>query len=289
MKLNINFIYVLLLFIFPPCKLLAFSIEERPVLVYNACSSGMFANFACVLGVLQIYEQYNCSGVKIDFSNGCYLDPAHGPNWWEYFFEPINIVEQNAPTYIFSSLDDIHSICVIGFSLSRQRAFELIQRYIHVKPNIQAEVDTFIQKYFENHFIIGVHHRGTDKILEIPLISYQTTIQILNTVTNNLSPEQRNKLKIYVATDDQEFMKYMIAFYSPALLYNNFVRSADATPLHYGNDNRYSSNYQKGKEALMDCLLLSKCNFLIRPMSSLSTIADRFNPNLPVIILMPSS
>jgi hypothetical protein len=91
------------------------------------------------------------------------------------------------------------------------------------------------------------------------------------------------KLRIYVATDDANFLKYMIPLYPKHIIYNEFVRSNDNSPLHYGFDNKYQSNYQKGEEALLDCLLLSKCNFLIRPWSSLSIIADHFSPKMPVI------
>jgi hypothetical protein len=44
-------------------------------------------------------------------------------------------------------------------------------------------------------------------------------------------------------------------------------------------------NYRKGREALLNCLLLSRCSALIRTASTLSGWASIFNPELPVTML----
>jgi hypothetical protein len=42
-------------------------------------------------------------------------------------------------------------------------------------------------------------------------------------------------------------------------------------------------NYRKGEEALINCLLLSRCCALIRTTSFLSAWASIFNPALPIV------
>ena len=283
MKICQIFISIFLLCLVSFNKPVALYSATGPFLVYNH-SSGMFATFASILGALDFYEQGDYEGIKVDLDSGAYLDPMLGSNWWEYFFEPINIGGKSGQKHNFT----LYEHCLFvgnAYNMPRRKAFKLIQRYIHVKSEIQEEVDSFVSKNFENRFTIGIHHRGTDKKMEIPIVSYEKTSQALNGVIQQLPVEQRDILKIYIATDDQHFLNYMLSLYPSQIIYNDFVRSDDHTPIHYGNDSKYQSIYQKGKEALLDCLLLSKCDILIRPHSTLSIISGHFNPNMPVIVL----
>lgn len=258
--------------------------KTGPFLVNDYGWSGMFAAFSGVLGSLDVYESGNYAGIKIDMVGGVYLDPARGSNWWEYYFEPINVGDESAPHQVFT-LSDHLILAGRGFFMPRHRAFELIQRYIHVKPHILEKVNEFAEDYFNDCFVIGVHHRGTDKVVEQPLVPYAKTIATLNAVIEQLTREQAVHLRIFVATDDSHFLNYMLNLYPDLVVFKDHVRSDNDQPLHYGNDDKYQSIYQKGEEALLDCLLLSRCNFLIRPDSSLSIMADHFNPDMPMIVL----
>ncbi len=178
----------------------------------------MLAEFASVLGSLKSYEQGHFSGIKIDFNSGCYLDPSHGPNWWEYYFEPINVGNSDVSVIQHCTFDQYMHLAHIGFGLARQEAFKLIQTYIRLKPAIEEEVRSFIKNKFKDHYVIGLHFRGTDKILEHPRISYEKAYSSLQTVINNVSRKngplyslgrKTKKLKVYVATDEQQFMKYL--------------------------------------------------------------------------------
>ncbi len=261
-------------------------IEKDSFVVYeNAGTSGMFAMFSGILGALDYYDQGQLKGIRVDLNDGPYLDSAHGPNWWNYFFSPVDLGDSSGKIHAITIEDHLH-LAHKGFHMSRHRASELIQKYVHVSPGIQEEVDAFVRAHFDNHFVIGVHHRGTDKVTEMPLIPYERTINTLNEVIANLKPEQKVNFKIYVASDDQHFLTYLTQLYPEKLIYGDFVRSEDETPLHLGNDARYGSVYQKGKEALLECLLLARCQYLIRPWSSLSIVSDHFNPDIPVASLM---
>ena len=55
-------------------------------------------------------------------------------------------------------------------------------------------------------------------------------------------------------------------------------------PVHYFNPKNVSP-YKLGKEAVIDCLLLSKCNHLIRTSSCLSLVSEYFNPQLTDTLL----
>ena len=58
-------------------------------------------------------------------------------------------------------------------------------------------------------------------------------------------------------------------------------RSVDGTPI----DVIQGDNWNKGRDAVLDCLLLSRCDVLVRTASNLSLCAGFFNPRLPVVLL----
>lgn len=281
---NLTYLLIYFILFIKPFALCSETQSKDSFLVYKF-SSGMFATFSAVLGALYLYDIGYLAGIKIDMDNGTYLDPMLGPNWWEYFFEQIILGNDQAPKHI-STLEDHLAFAYHGFTLPNERAFELIQKYIHIKPNILEEVDKFVNQHFIKNHVIGVHYRGTDKKMETPLVPYEKTCQTIDNYIQTLKTNYQEKnFKIFVATDDQNFLDYILKLYPGKIVYNDFVRSSDETPLHYGNDHKYQSIYQKGREALIDCLLLSKCHILIRPSSCLSMMAANFNPKMPVIIL----
>lgn len=281
MKLNRFLLLYLLLSMFTSHRVTSLEDPAPPYFIHNSGNTGgMFAEFASVLGALKSFEQGKFAGLHINFIDGCYLEPAFGPNWWEYYFEPIRIGNTNAEKQE-CSLEKYINLAHSGFGMDRHEANSLINRYIHLKPEIENEIKTFIKKKFKDHFVIGLHFRGTDKIQEHPRVSYRETYHHLKDLIDNLSHEQKKKLKIYVATDEQQFLEYLQNKLPNKLIYNDFVRSPDTTtPLHYAN-NFFSNNYQKGREGLVDCLLLSRCHILLRPNGScFSWASTLFNPNL---------
>lgn len=269
-----KFVLLVILFISP---IKAFSdLEKNPFVILNdTIGSGFGAVFSTVLAALDIYDQGGYGGVKIDLNSGLYFDEEYGPNWWEYFFEPINIGDATASHYVFSDIE-VFNLASMGFRISRQRAYELIQKYVHLKPHVKQKIDKFIKKSFKDFFVIGLHHRGTDKKLEAPIVPYADTMMHVSGFISSLP--KGIKYRIYVATDDHHFLNYVCLLYPKKVVFNDFVRSKDGYPLHY-NDGIYRNNYQKGEEAIIDLLLLSKCKVLIYPaFSTFSMTATKFNP-----------
>jgi Nodulation protein Z (NodZ) len=264
------------LFIFP---LMAFHAKGPCLIVNNPHNSGMFAVFSSVLGALDLYEREGFSGVQVNL-DGWYLDPVKGPNWWEYFFEPIRIGVKKPARYHAVSFEETKMHIYNALHLPRERAHQLIERYIRIRPEILQARDDFVRDYFNGFYVIGVHHRGTDKGTECPLVPYEVT---KNKVEECM--KQYGKAYIYVATDEARFLDYMITAFPGQVIYNDFSRSTNDMPLHVSS-HLYQGNYQKGREALLDCLLLAKCDVLIRPSSScLSVTAGRFNLQQPQVIV----
>lgn len=249
-------------------------------------NSGMFASFGTVLGALHLYETGKIQGFHVNMRTGPYVDEERGTNWWEYYFLPIHLGNPDIQKH-YCTAEDVNNLAGIGFHLERGYAYALIQKHIRIKLEFEHEIALFYAYNFAPFFVIGIHHRGTDKVLEWPLVAYEKTTQTLLNVIGTLSNYNLANLRIFVATDDQLFLNYLISLFPTIVFYNNHVRSADGTPLHY-SEHLFASNYQKGREALIDCAMLSKCHILIRPASScFSLMSTFFNPYMPVYAIIP--
>lgn len=239
---------------------------------------GFFSVFNTVLGALDFYEKSSkWSGLAVDFENkGLYYDEKHGPNWWEYYFEPICLGAQDHRDHLLA-YDKILFSLSAQFEMSNQRGYELIQRYIHLKLHIQKKLDNFIKKNFKNHLVIGIHYRGTDKSSEAPTVSYETVADCLK-----IDEMYQRNAKIFVATDEEQFLTFMQETFPGKIISLEAIRSNDKQPIHLS----FSENgYQKGEEALLDCLLLSRCNKIYKMASNLSDTSLKFNPNIEIVHL----
>lgn len=282
MLLNKQFIAYSLLFVsfLVPC----FSNPQGKEYVIVGCErgGGFFRTVASVVGLLHLYEKGEYSGIKIDFQDkGLYYDEAHGPNWWEYFFEPLQIGSRGNEPLFFTVNGRQGCDCAMltEFRLLRIQVNDLISKYIHVKPFIKKKVESFVKKYFRKFSVIGVHYRGTDKGIEAPRASYERAFGV---ISQEMKKFGWKHTKIFVATDEKEFLNAIReAFPKKVICYTNAMRSSDGLPVHKMPGN----GFKKGEEALIDCLLLSRCDTIIKTSSNLSLFSTYFSPEIPVIHL----
>lgn len=243
---------------------------------------GMFAVFNLILGHLHLFDtgQYaNVQGLKVDFGyEGNYYDPMHGPNWWQYYFEPLTVGSSKATNVRLFSPDENQHAWAIRRNLTRQDAFRLIDKYVRVRKTILEKVKKFSELYFKDCFMIGVHYRGTDKAAEAPRVPYDEVIRV---VGENLAMLGDQKSKIFVATDEQAFLNYIQKAFPNQVIAINAFRSSNTNNLHHTTNHPY----EQGKQAIIDALLLANCQLLIRTSSNLSLWSSYYNPDLPVIML----
>lgn len=164
----------------------------------------------------------------------------------------------------------------IEIHTTRHEARRLIDDYIHVKPEIMEKITQFQIDNFMGKFVISVHYRGTDKIVEAPSVDYNTVFVKVNEI---IRTHAGSEYKIFVATDEQAFLDFMISRYGARVCYNpNAIRSRNGKPVHMSDCDRY----QCGLDAIMDAILLSRGHYLIRTSSNLSLWSTFFNPDIPV-------
>lgn len=256
--------------------------SDATLVFKNIEDIGFGAIFFSLLKVLDDFDTGKFKGIQVVFDNGCYVDTNVGSNWWDYFFEPINLKSRGKGDFILDQQATMQAVRQ-GYRIPTKRVDELIKKYITFRPEISFDIDNFIMDNFQGYYVIGIHHRGTDKKTEAKLVSFNQTLEVLNQQIKGLSSSDFQRLRLFVATDEAAFVRELEDKYPGKVVYNKFVRSTDGMPLHY-SQNLYNSNYQKGKEAILDCFLLSKCDLLIFPAaSSFSFLASKLNPKQKTI------
>jgi len=184
----------------------------------------------------------------------------------------------------YSHISDIEQMGLpvdYGEMMTLEEANRLIGNYLRIKSEIQDYVETFVEKQFGQRTMLGVHYRGTDKKSEAPPVNWEYAAR---TIANYLSANPQVEA-LFVASDEWNFVDWIKTEFKrvDVIFHNDAERSRDGKAIHV--QPALGDNYVKGKEALINSLLLSKCDALIRTSSFLSAWSSIFNPCLPVIML----
>jgi hypothetical protein len=254
---------------------------DRKFYTFIGDESGMFADLYKITAFLQLYEFNLIEGFEIDFGTaGAYYSEGKGPNWWNYYFEPI-LIGSKLNAEIVKSHYGINYW--IPFFQSRQENFNLLNKYVKPKSFVLERIKNFVAIYFNNSFIIGVHWRGTDKSIDASPISYETMLKAVCKFINDNGIEKSN-YKIYVATDEEPFISFMIEKFHQHVIFDETVlrsKEINGYPVHINSENPFKA----GEDAIFDAMMLSMSSILIRPDSNLSAFSAYFNPNIPVLTL----
>lgn len=159
-------------------------------------------------------------------------------------------------------------------------AHDLINKYLVVREDVVSEVDDFCRGRFGNRRVVGVHYRGTDKVQESPLVSY---VMVRRNIEHYLELYPKTDC-VFVATDDANFLDYVQnASLGPMIVWRgDSFRSRDGRSVHESAD---TDKYTMNRDALVNCLILSRCEALLKTASILSGWSKLFNPRLPVVML----
>jgi hypothetical protein len=244
-------------------------------------ASGLFSEVAAIVGCLAEVTAYPAlyAGMRVDFQDhGLYYDAERGPNWWNYFFEPLVIGSPEASTML-TVPDWQHDAFAeaVELDMPRVRAADLVRQHVRVRPALLDEVDRYWRAKAAGTFVVGVHYRGTDKWEGRTPIAYDAVANAIRAVF----PSSTNAAwKIFLATDEQACVDYFSGAWPGRVLFREMRRSSDGRPIH-----KTGNGFQQGTDAMLDCLLLARCAHLVRTDSDLGLFATFFNPDLPVIML----
>lgn len=243
-----------------------------------------------------------------NYINSYFYDPACGDNVWEYYFEPLMGISY---TYVKQLLSEgkipqklIHSYpaeLIVKWhhedpdriatfwacdppenpahwmALKRQLGREYVSRYIRVKPHILAKVEQFHHNNIKSWNTCGIHIRGTDFAYAEPTKPEVYFRAIYQWAANS----QHDDFKLFLATDQQQFVEMFQREFGERVITYSSIRSSSDVPAFFFND---VSAYKKGEDVLIDILLLSQCNYLLKCAAAVGEYALWFNPELNVRI-----
>ena len=180
----------------------------------------------------------------------------------------------------------------------RARNAALVAAWVRVRAEILMEAESEWQRLVHSGGpVIGVHLRGTDKFVapKVPPERYYALIDaFLAHHGNARRPGRRlgnggsggsgggRRPLIFLATDDLNYQRSILERYGAQrvlqLRDGKISRAVGNSAVWMERD--ASTAHAKGLEVLLDTLLLSKCDFLLKSASAVSEFALYFNPRL---------
>jgi hypothetical protein len=170
----------------------------------------------------------------------------------------------------------------LGEGRSRVRA--LSQSQLQLRTELTAHCERWLAEHINNSFVIGIHYRGSDKSTEAPRLPYETAINTLNRIIALLAASGINPIKVFVATDEQDFLKAARLEIRGAQIHTveNNLRAQGSTAVHNQGSH---DGHRLAHEAMIDALLLSRTNLLVKTASALSGWAALLGNEMPVLFL----
>jgi hypothetical protein len=249
---------------------------------------GLFAHLETFLEISLHCERYNLTPCFMSTSSQ-YVDPQRGPNWFEYFFTNLQLSAEDSekiknghvPICRIEGIRQLGLPANYDLELNLEIGPQLVRKYIGIKPDVLRKVNVFWEAHLKNKSVLGLHYRGTDKRAEAPHIPYTV---VRKKVDNFLSHNGKFDC-LFLSSDEQSFIDFIENEFKhtlPVVYHDDGERSKTKFAVHRSKS---GDRFRKGEEAVMNCLLLSKCDALIKTASFLSGWSKLFNPDLPVILL----
>lgn len=221
---------------------------------------------------------------------------------WDYYFEPVSAYRLGSPTLpngsrvrsvrvaslpllykdqLLGGFDGGRLVSAYGRTdvyepswwLDRRRtAHAYLRRHVRVRAPLLARAADARARWLRGRAgapMLGVHLRGTDKVVrrKVAPARYYAFVDAF------LAAHPR--ALVFVATDDATYLSEMVRRYGDAVVFRQpGYRSANVI-----RDAALGAR-DKGADALLDALLLSRCDFLLKTTSALSEFAIWLNLTL---------
>ena len=244
---------------------------------------GFFSNVLFVLNHLAISERLKLIPI-VDMYNfeGFYneLNKVNKTlNSWEYYF---NQTSKNNLENVYKSKNVIFSSS-LTFKNYKFRAFkkykdlyDAYKKYVKINPEIIREANKNFRRLKINKYnTVGLHWRGTDHKFLPNHPQPPSRRQIFHKIDKIL--ENKDKKKIFLVTEDPEYLEIIKKKYGKRVLYLNSFRSSKSSD--FSNNNRKNHRFKVGKESLIEVLILSKLNYLVCSESNISDFAKFISIN----------
>ena len=245
-------------------------------IIQRSPGAGMFSNVNYVLNHI-IYAKKNKMTPVIDMENFTTIynerKKIHNTkNAWEYYFYQFSRVNlkkvYKSKDYIISNRKLLKKFFT---SLDDNKKIINLLKKLRIKKNILKEVELFKKKNFKkDNKILGVHLRSTS-YKKAKNHAFPPSLNIICEEINRLI-KKFNYKKIFIVTEDKNYLKFLKKKYPYNLFfYNSFRANKNETFKIYPRRNH---RYNLGKEIIIETLLLSSCKGILFTLSNVSTAAS---------------
>lgn len=251
---------------------------------------GFFSAFLAVINNIAWAKKHNRIPLVYWDDYSLYYQPEGyngATNVWEYYFEPISDIAYDpthdpTPYYEYGAPDGTG---FVPFKPLKQQEKEemhaIIRDYIRIKKPIQKKIDAFYDAHMAGKKVIGIHLRGTDKCSEAEVVGTTDYLEI----ANNWASQQKEECIFFVATDEEQLLEKAKEGLNGTVYHWDSCRSIDGKAVHHKTN--HHSPAKKGEEVLIETILLSRCDVIIRGHSNIAYTATFFNPAIEDILVEP--
>lgn len=174
----------------------------------------------------------------------------------------------------------------------RTAAKSVLDRFVRPRAPLQARADEFAARHMAGHHVIGVHARGTDAVSDEELRSHRKGSLVLPRYVDEIRRliELVPTAKVFVATDDESSLRSLTRSFPDRVIAHPSVRHRGGQPAGQGPTGWLMPAYiaqdrdvaaHNGEEAIIEYLLLSRCDYLVHNGSSLARTVLLNAPHLP--------
>ncbi len=269
-------------------------------IIKRSPGAGFFSNLNFVIHHLLICDNLKMIPV-VDMENfqtfyNCKNKIRGTFNSWNYYFKPVSkytleevyrsknviICDNKTSQKGFSNKNFISEFKYLnGFEFLDRRHKKIAKKYIKINKDIITEAEN-ICKDFKKKKVLGICFRGSDQKKSAYHPYTPTEKQMV--YATDLLIKKYNFNKIYLCTEDMDYLNFYKKNYNNVLFNSNSIRTTDKKDLFDSKEKNH--RYKIGRGNLVDMLVLSKTNFLLFASSNIPSAAIFFsNHKIPKAII----
>lgn len=250
--------------------------------------AGFFAEVFMTLNGIRLAERYGLRAKVIWGEASPYFDHIARSNAWTEFFENDTFDFSKSKRRLMPVIPyrpGAHHFVPYEDLTVRKSVSQAIGNWCRPRPDITKRADDLIKSSRAgDKRVLGVHIRRTDTIPGHDMRRSVDVTSFENAIDERLSQNQFDT--IYLATDDQEIADQFKLKYKDRVKLQPCMRSQDGNSIHGHYDQGTEGDpTEKGREVLIDAIVLANCDFLIRTHSSVTLYSLCLNPELKFLDL----
>lgn len=255
-------------------------VQSRVSIQSGGC--GLFSDVFIAINSIQLMHKYGLSGRVHWGRRSLYYDPNRKGNAFNYFFSSKGFNFSNARLVLPATLKYFPS--GDGFSgpaglRPRDHLHGLMRSYAWPSASIMDEVESYAREHLSGGYTLGVHVRRTDAAASFESRRSQPVENFVEAASQLIAPFPEGR--VFLATDAASVVDRFRERFGSRLLVREAIRSPDDRSIHGHHDAGIEGDpYQKGVEAMIDALVLARCNYLLRCFSFLTNYTLCVNPEL---------